>query len=254
VVKTVTASTHGFVARIDVQALADASARCSQAVEVVLHVAIGTFVAFEDPLAEVKAHNAQDAHMLGEVVERAVERVPQRDIAVDPLAAIEELENIAWTSISTAQSDPDPGLLAIYNLRDLLARWTEERLEEGVQAAPVVYSDDVLTRLVGAFASLSVSASESMQHQTCAAILRSLAVVYPRLSPTLCGQVRDCVARTLPALGDHVLTVELDRALREMRAALEEAGEVETANAVENARSALARSIGKLRSRATRSQ
>jgi hypothetical protein len=192
--------------------------------------------------------------MLGEVVERAVERVPQRDIAVDPLAAIEELENIAWTSISTAQSDPDPGLLAIYNLRDLLARWTEERLEEGVQAAPVVYSDDVLTRLVGAFASLSVSASESMQHQTCAAILRSLAVVYPRLSPTLCGQVRDCVARTLPALGDHVLTVELDRALREMRAALEEAGEVETANAVENARSALARSIGKLRSRATRSQ
>jgi uncharacterized membrane protein len=248
---SVKATTHGFVAHIDVDAIAEAAARCGKEVEVVLRVSIGTFVAYEDPIADVKAHDRDDALALGGVVERAVRREPQRDITLDPLAGIEELENIAWTSISSAQSDPDPGLLAIYNLRDLLARWAQERIHSDAHAAPVVYHDEVPVRLANTFASLAVAASESMQHQTYAAILRSLAILFARLPAPLQNRVEDVVARTLPSLGAHVLTAELDRALGDMSAALGEAQRLQAANAVERARSELAGSIGKLRPRAT---
>jgi hypothetical protein len=65
---------------------------------------------------------------------------------------------------ASAQSDPDAGLLTIYSLRDILARWSSppDEATEG-EIAPIVYVDDVLPRLLNAFESLAVSASESMQ-------------------------------------------------------------------------------------------
>jgi hypothetical protein len=58
--------------------------------------------------------------------------------------------------------------------------------------------------------------------------------------------------RTLPALGDHVLTKELDVALEDMARRLEAKGRFETAMAVRSARGGLATTIGKLNSRSTR--
>jgi hypothetical protein len=115
-----------------------------------------------------------------------------------------------------------------------------------------VYSDNVLTRLADAFASLAVAASESMQHQTCSAVLRSLATLFERLPQDLRDRVEEVVLRTLPTLGDPVLTAELDIALLDLGAALRRAQRLQTAATVDKARSELARSIGKLRSRATR--
>ena len=252
----VSARSHGFVSRIDVEAMAAAAERSQEPIEVVLRVSIGTFVAYEDVIAEVKAASVEAARAASPVVEAAIERAPQRDIADDPLAGIEELENIAWTSISTAQSDPDPGLLAIYSLRDLLARWAKEDVgsDANERCAPVVYHDNVPAFLLNALGSLAVSASESMQHQTCAAILDTFATLFERLPPPLRERAEELVLRALPALGDHVLTHELDAALQGLSAALERASRRETAAAVENARRGMARAIGKLRSRATRAE
>lgn len=252
----VAATTHGFVHRIDVEAIAAAATRASAEVEVVMQVCIGSFVAYRGVLAEVKAHTREDAIALGTVVEGAIEREPQRDIATDPLAGIQELENIAWTSISTALSNPDPGLLAIYSLRDVLARWSEvqDDPQDGHdgQRAPIVYADDVVASLMNAFESLAVSASESMQHQTYAAILRTFTVLFDRLPAEHQRRAEELILRTLPALGDHVLTAELNAALTGMIEALERARRVDTAAAVKTARDTLALSVGKLRSRATR--
>jgi len=69
----VTASRHGFVTRIDIESIGKAAARAGAEVEVVLNVSIGTWVAFGDVLAEVGAHNDDDA--------RARRGAARRDIA-----------------------------------------------------------------------------------------------------------------------------------------------------------------------------
>ena len=244
---------NGFVTRIDVDALGAAVARAAAEVEVVLKVSVGTYVAFGEVLADIKSHLESDAEAVGNIVRGAIRRERQRDITLDPLDGIQELETIAWTSISTAQSDPDPGQFTIFILRDLLARWSDERNEEpAVRRLPIVYEDNVFAHLINAFESLAVSSAESMQHQNIAEILHSLDLTFERLPELRRRRVEDLLLRTLTALGDHVLTAELDSALTGLITTLKRAGCGETAAAIEAAHAELARSIGTLASRSTR--
>ncbi len=249
----VKAVAHGFVTRIDVDCIEAATKRAGAEVEVILRVSVGDFVVFGQLLAEVKAHAQDDALAVAEVLEDAVRREGLRDLANDPLDGIEELETIAWTSISTAKSDPDAGVLTIYSLRDILARWSvEDRVARGVPA-PVVYEDNVLPRLLNAFESLAVSASESMQHQSYAEVLRSFELLFDGLPSDLQSRAEDAILRSLSGLGDHVLTAELEAALTALISRLERAGRGQTAAAVLAAKLKLAGSIGKLGARSTRS-
>src|SRR5687767_12169889 len=145
----VTAVSHGFVTGIDVPAIREAVRATGGDAEVVMRVTLGAYVVFGQELAEVRASRRDDAIAVGGILEDAIAREGKRDIGSDPLDGIEELETIGWTSISTAQSDPDAGVLTIYGLRDILARWAgaAQTLDE---AAVLVYEDDVLARLVSA--------------------------------------------------------------------------------------------------------
>lgn len=202
-------------------------------------------------------HATDDARRVADAVEAAVHREDKRDIATDPLAAIEELETIGWTAVSTAQSDPDAGGLTIYSLRDILARWSappdgmpdEAPAHDGTR---VVYVDDVIPKLLNAFESLGVSASESMQHQTLAEILRTFHLLFDWLPAESQLRVEDMILRILSGLGDHVLTLELETALADLVATLAAAGRHQTADAILAAKEQLARSIGKLGNRSTR--
>src|SRR6185437_4655919 len=100
--------------------------------------------------------------------------------------------------------------------------------------------------------SLAVVASESMQHQTLAEIMRTLAVLLPNLPPEGADQVADMVLRSLSALGEHVLTWELENALDLLSQALAIAGRPATGEAVTRATSTLRQSVGTLQSRSTR--
>jgi hypothetical protein len=162
------------------------------------------------------------------------------------------MENIAWRSISTSQQNPAPGITAIRNLRDLLARWADQPGNDSDKLLPVVYPDDVPAQLLAAFESLDVVASEAMQHQTYAEIVRAFTLTFDRLLPEHQSRIEELMLRTLPALGDHVLTKELDVALEDMARMLEANGRFETAMAVRSARGGLATTIGKLNSRSTR--
>ncbi|MGH7458527.1 MAG: DUF2254 family protein [Longimicrobiaceae bacterium] len=242
---------HGFVTRVKAGALAKAVQVAEGEVEVVLKVAVGSYVAFGDAVAEVKADTSEDAERVGERVLEALVLERQRDVATDPDYGVEQLEVIAWTSISTANSDPGPGLLAIRTLRDLLARWSDQE-QEGHQdePLPVVYEDNLFARLLGTFESLAVVASESMQHQSLAELLHTVARTFERLPPEYQPRAEELVLRTLPALGDHVLTARLESALDALAEAL--ASAPETAAAVRAARDGLRLTVGELNSRATR--
>ncbi|MGE0128568.1 MAG: DUF2254 family protein [Blastocatellales bacterium] len=250
----VKAPRHGFMTRLDLEIIGSAIADAPGEVEIILLVSIGSYVAYEDTIAEVKARTRDEAVAVGKAVRRAAHIERQRDVDTDPAYGIEQLEMIAWTSISTSKSNPAPGLLTILSLRDVLSRWVSEDEDEDRREppAPVVYTDDVFARLMEAFETLAVVSSESMQHQNFTEVLRTFAVMFDRLPRPLQRRAEDLILRILSALGDHILTAELNAALSELTATLAAAERWETANAVQAAQDKLALSVGKLNSRSTR--
>jgi len=250
----VNATRHGFVTRIDVDAIGAAAKDMGNEVEVVLLVSIGSYVAFEDVIAEIKARTMDETTKLEKLVQEAVHCESQRDIVADPAYGIEQMEMIAWTSISTAKSNPAPGLFIIQSLRDVWAHWSRENHEGSEkQLYPVVYTDDVFSRLMNAFESLAVVSSESMQHQSFAEIISTFGVMFDRLSPDQQRRAEDLILRIISALGEFVLTADLDSALSTLVRALKQSARIHTAAAVQDAQDRLKLSVGKLHSRATRS-
>jgi uncharacterized membrane protein len=252
---SVFAERHGFVTHIGVDGLRRCLGTDGASAEVVLRVSIGSYVAFGDCLATFDGATADQAGVLGPSIVRSIRLERQRNIVVDPAYAIAQLETIAWTSISTAKSDPAPGILTIESLRDLLARWSAEGVEpehppEGGLA--IVYADTTLPRLMDAFETLAVAASESMQHQSLVAVLIALSTLFERLPPDLARRAEDVAMRVLSSLGDHVCTAPLDHALESLALTFRNAGREVSASAVEGARRQLEQTVGQLGSRSTR--
>jgi uncharacterized membrane protein len=248
---TITARDPGYVTRIAVDALAALARDGGDDAEIELLPSIGAFVAFHDPVAHLRGMACDDAAV--ERVRRAIALEVQRDITQDPAAGIEELEMIGWTSISSAKSNPGAGLLAIRILRDVMAHWCAMTAEADRDAVTrVVYHDDVYAQLFGAFEDFAIASSESMQHQAFLEVIRTFATMYDRLPAAERWRVDDVVLRILSALGDLVLTRDLERALADLAVTLRDAGRSVTAGAVDGARAALSRSMGRLNSRSTR--
>lgn len=246
--------TSGFVVAIDVDAIGRAIAAAPSPVDVEFVMSIGTFVAFGDTVAMVRAADDADVEDVAGAVEAAVEIDRLRHLDSDPAYGIEQLETMAWRSISTSQQNPAPGITAIHTLRDILARWASEtgndHKDRNVLA--ISYPDDVVPHLLGAFESLAVAASESMQHQTYAAVLDTFALTFSRLPLAMQDDAEDAIRGTLAGMGDHVLTNQLDDALSGLIETLESEERYSTAAAVRSARNTLAESNGTLNSRSTR--
>jgi len=109
-----------------------------------------------------------------------------------------------------------------------------------------------MPRLMSTFESIAISASESTQHQTHAEILRTFAVMFSRLPHEQQRRAEELILRTLPGLGDHMLSAELNDAATGMIDALDQAGRGDTAAALRQAQTSLALSVGKRGSRSTR--
>ena len=230
--------------------------RAPETVEVVIQLTIGSYVAFRDTIVHVRTAGSGETEQIAQAVEDAIEIRRGRQPQDDPAYGIEQLETIAWRSISTSQQNPAPGLAVIQNLRDFLTRWVEENEDEDEfenrMRILVVYPDNVMARLLDAFESLAVVASEAMKHQTYAEIVRTFTLTFDRLPGEIQRRAEDILCRSLSALGDHVLTTELDTSLTMVVQALHDAGRIDTAAAIHAAQMELATTVGKLNSRATR--
>ncbi len=255
----VLADSNGFMTRIDIPAIAGAVT--DTGAEVVILASIGDYISFGDPVAEIRTAGGRDLSSLEPVIREAVDVEEQRDIDGDPAFGIEQIVTIGWTSISTAKSNPDPGLLAIFDLRDLLARWvqTDEAFGSRAEAisnpnSPVVYADNLASEVMKGFESLVVVASESMQHQCSAQCYRTFAQQFHRLPPFLRQRTVDIIMRSLAGLGDHIPTGDLAAALTVLTEVLTALGETKCADAIVAAQRQLELSIGRLNSRSTRAR
>ncbi len=101
---------------------------------------------------------------------------------------------------------------------------------------PVVYHDDILSQPLRELESLAVVATESMQHQNFALVLRVSAKMFQRLPQAQRSQLEEMIPRILSRLHYEVLTIELEEALLELGDTLDIAGSSEVAEIVWEAR------------------
>lgn len=242
----------GYLTHIDVQAFGCLD--WPQLVAVAVLPSIGDYVSRGEDVLEL--HVAGDHPDLNfEPALAALRFDDQRDLTSDPAYGIEQLTTIGWTATSTAKSNPQPGILAVLNLRDLAAQWyavPRAPLKRASKGLPVSYSDNVPITLVRGFESIAVVASESMQHQTLATVYRAIDFCLQHAPDDLVSSLADVTRRSLSALGDQVLTQELQQAMVKLAQMLRARSSETTALEVESACNRLAETIGSLHSRGTR--
>ena len=95
-------------------------------------------------------------------------------------------------------------------------------------------------------------ASESIQSQTLAEAITTLAILLRHVGQPTAERLADIANRALSSLGEHVLTRQLDAALADLAKALDARGFTTVARAVSAATADLAASLGTLNSRSTR--
>lgn len=254
VVLQVRADDDGYLTRVRVERIARALEGAAGRHEVVIRPALGDYLCYHDELAEVRSTSRDAAEAVATATRSALRLERQRDFRHDAAYGIDQLATIAWVSISTAKSNPAPALAALRNLRDLSARWSEPpaAAPTAPQRLPVVYRDTVLADLIGAFESMAVVSSESMQHQSLSEVLRSFADLLRWMPSDLQPRLDDAIRRIPPALGDHVLTAELEDALTGLCNALREVNRSDTARVIERALARMTELVGTYGSRGTR--
>lgn len=242
----------GFVTAIDVARLEELRVECD-AVEVVLLRCIGDYVSIGEELIELRGGATPDERLGGNMLS-AIRLERRRDLGNDPGFGIEQMANIAWTTVSTSKQNPEPGKLVCRALRDLVACWYGDDEQAAERAGPecrIVIRDRVPSDLIRAFETLVVVASESMQHHVLAEVYRALALAAERLPPKLSNEFQGLVDRSISALGEHVLTLQLDESIRALAEAMERRDF--DASRLREARDKFALSWNELHSRATRS-
>jgi uncharacterized membrane protein len=220
----------GYVVTLDIDALAAVARRVGPEAEVVVEGRLGEYVIFGDAIAHVVGADADD-ESYDEDVLSAVGLDDIRDVEVESGYAIDQLENIAWATGTSAGQSPNTAITAIRSLRDLVGRWLiageRDRSDrsERPDELPIVYVDGAVNRILVSFSTLVVASSESRQVRTCAELLLSFARLAPRLESRLDIDTFDrALDASLPAVIQHAEVPLLRDALDELVAALEDTG------------------------------
>lgn len=214
---------------------------------------IGSFIAFHEVFAEIIYAEKSHVALLTEELLKHTTIGTKRDLDHDTTYGIQQVETIAWTSTSTAKSNPSPGILCVHTLHNLLSCWSEEQpTEKEACASAIFYTDNTLEELMRGFENLAVVSSESMQHQVFEAILTSFSATIARVPASWQQRIERVLLIMLSVMGDHVLTTALENALETIAHQLYGLQRTQTARAVEEALQQLKMSVGKLNSRSTR--
>lgn len=115
-------------------------------VEVELLVSLGQHVVVGEPLVHVRGAGDSAQRVSTIFCQQVLELGQQRNVQVDPLASVEALASIGWTSGSSAKHSPEVAGQSLNALRDLLCRWTAEP-EDHREALAVSYRGRTTERL-----------------------------------------------------------------------------------------------------------
>lgn len=259
VVASVRSRESGYVVGLDLPRIAKAIEREAKgAVEIEFDVSVGAYRAVQDPLFKVRCQpsitlGADARASIIDTTLAALDFDDGRELKYDASYGLHQLATIAWTSVSTSKSNPSPGISVIQALRDIISQWSGGETEAWEDATScVVCRDAVPTEATDALEAVMVVASESIQPQTLAEAVTSIAILLRHVSQPTAERLADVARRALSSLGEHVLTRQLEDALDDLSKALDERGFTAVSGNVSEATAALAASLGQLNSRSTR--
>lgn len=259
VIASARARESGYVVGLDLARIEAAVARHARGrVEIAFDIPVGLYRAVHDPLFQVRCSPAAalDPQTCARIVDETLDALAYddgRDLQHDASYGVHQLSIIAWTSVSTSKSNPSPGLLVIQALRDIIAQWGDgDSAPPEDPASCIVYPDSGLTIAADALEAVIVVASESIQSQTLAEAITTLAILLRHVGQPTAERLADIANRALSSLGEHVLTRQLDAALTDLAKALDARGFTTVARAVSAATADLDASLGTLNSRSTR--
>jgi uncharacterized membrane protein len=238
----------GFFQDLRVENLSKACDRGSEVEIVVLH-AIGTYLAHDDTLAVIKASSAERADEIVPYAKKALVVESDRDLNCDPAWGIIELESVAWTTVSSAKSTPEPPRLVINALRDIFTRWADEEektITDKLGVLPVVYHDDVHGHVLNALATIAAGANESLQHVVMIEALKALRSLYTRVPAKFKPAIKDVIRRVVPALQPLIPTQELEQAIMSLAASMRESADRQTAGELAAAVEELVERVGRV--------
>ena len=218
-------------------------------VEIVILHAIGAYLAQGDGLAVIKASSTERADRIAPYVKGALVIKSDRDLSSDPAWGIIELESVAWTTVSSAKSTPEPPRLVINALRDIFARWADEKRDkegDDEDILPIVYCDDVQGHVLNALATIAAGAKESLQHVVMTEALKALQSLYVRVPTPFKFQVKDVIRRVVPALRPLILTRELEQAIRNLAASMRDGADRQTADELDAAATEMFQRVGRI--------
>jgi uncharacterized membrane protein len=176
----------GYVVSIAEHKLADVARGIGPDAEIIVEGLVGEYLIFDDIIARIVGI-APDDDSFDEQVLLAFGLDDIRDVDVESGYAIDQLENIAWSTGASAGQSPNTAKTAIRAIRDLVTRWlmAGERDRADVAQAqdelPIVYEDGAAERGADALATLLVATSESRQAQSCAELVRAFAGIIPHV-------------------------------------------------------------------------
>ena len=200
---TLRSAETGHIVSIDVAKLGEeiAAIGCGE-IEVQLHVPIGQFLAFGDKMATLRAPAGASVSLealrrVGDAVRGGVAFDDARDLRRDPSYGVKQLKVIAWTSVSTAKSNPAPAEAVIQSLRDILARWSENGDVPGDPGSLVVVGDAAPGEAIAGLEDIILVTSESMQAQSLASALRTVSTLLETAPPAWQRQLAEVARRSL---------------------------------------------------------
>jgi uncharacterized membrane protein len=218
----------GYVTTVDVDQLAQVAAKAGRDVEVLVDGTLGTYLMFGEVAARLVGVGADDDSW-DEEVRTAFGMDDVRDVEAESGYAIDQLENIAWSSASSAQQSPQTAIIAVRTLRDLVARWLvageRDRSDRSQRPRelPIVYVDGAVPNILDALTTVVVASAESRQVATCADALKGFGDIARRLQK---GKDRDEFAEALdsclPAVIQHAEVPKLKKSLRDLQGVLQE--------------------------------
>ena len=225
-------------------------------IEAQLVMPLGRYTAFGDPVAILRAPAGAGPAPLARLETAVLDALTfsdDRDLRQDCAYGIDQLANIAWTSISTAKSNPNPGQAVVQSLRDIVSRWCADGGEAaGDPDAILVLADLALDEALTALEQIILVSSESIQAQTLADALRTVSILLSTTQGHCRLRLGDIARRALSSLGEHVLTSRLEAALDALGSALDADGQGRHGAAVRAATTDLRSTLGVLNSRSTR--
>ncbi len=236
----------GYVTDIDVDALAIAIRGAGGPVEIEFHVVVGAHIVPGDTVAQVRGRDREDRERLASAVLDALIIGRTRDVSKDAGYSVDQLAAMAW-SASSSQQDPEAASVATGALHTLLACWGGTEPAQGARGdLPIVYTDEVLQKVLDALTSVVVATGQSGQHQTCSEVLMIFSTVLPRLTHRCQRALVDELGRVVSTATAHVLSVRMERAIDMLRRSLYESDFHDTAARLEEIETELSRQVREL--------